>query len=315
MGKLLKSYMKDVDGVIEVIITDRDGLVITSESGGEAGDETVLGAIAVSIDTYIERIKGEFSGETSFFNITTIGSKKFAYCSMGLKSILLTISEITTSDTELRVYSEHIAGKIELLLEGNENVSLEIPALLRVLAKSKDGKIPTGDFSIKLILTGNYKVGKTSLVLRFVENTFKNSYNSTIGVEISQKSINISDTTKIEFVIWDIGGQMIQMAPYRKRFYSGANSAFIVIDRTRSNNLDSIETWYSDVKDHITKDINVILIGNKSDLVDDIVISEDQIKEIAEKNGFNYILTSAKTGENVLESFLYIAYKFLESVS
>jgi len=307
--------MKDVDGVIEVIITDRDGLVITSESGGEAGDETVLGAIAVSIDTYIERIKGEFSGETSFFNITTIGSKKFAYCSMGLKSILLTISEITTSDTELRVYSEHIAGKIELLLEGNENVSLEIPALLRVLAKSKDGKIPTGDFSIKLILTGNYKVGKTSLVLRFVENTFKNSYNSTIGVEISQKSINISDTTKIEFVIWDIGGQMIQMAPYRKRFYSGANSAFIVIDRTRSNNLDSIETWYSDVKDHITKDINVILIGNKSDLVDDIVISEDQIKEIAEKNGFNYILTSAKTGENVLESFLYIAYKFLESVS
>ncbi len=307
--------MKDVDGVIEVIITDRDGLVITSESGGEAGDETFLGAMAASIDSYIERIKGEFSGETSFFNITTIGSKKFAYCSMGLKSILLTISELTTSDTELRVYSEHIAGKIELLLEGNENVSLEIPALLRVLAKSKDGKIPTGDFSIKLILTGNYKVGKTSLVLRFVENTFKNSYNSTIGVEISQKSINISDTTKIEFVIWDIGGQMIQMAPYRKRFYSGANSAFIVIDRTRSNNLDSIETWYSDVKDHITKDINVILIGNKSDLVDDIVISEDQIKEIAEKNGFNYILTSAKTGENVLESFLYIAYKFLESVS
>ena len=307
--------MNDVDGVIEVIITDRDGLVITSESRGEAGEDLVLGAIAATIDSYIERIRGEFNGETSFFNITTIGSRKFAYCSMGLKSILLTISELNTPDTELRVYSEHIAGKIELLLEGNENVSLEIPALLRVLAKSKDGKIPTGEFPIKLILTGNYKVGKTSLVMRFVENTFKESYSSTIGVEISQKSINISENTKIEFVIWDIGGQMIQMAPYRKKFYSGANSAFIVIDRTRANNLDSIESWYNDVKDHITKDINVILIGNKSDLVDDIVISEDQIKEIAEKKGFNYILTSAKTGENVLEGFLYIAYKFLETVS
>ncbi len=307
--------MNDVDGVIEVIITDRDGLVITSESGGEAGEDLVLGAIAATIDSYIERIRGEFDRETSFFNITTIGSRKFAYCSMGLKSILLTISELNTSETELRVYSEHIAGKIELLLEGNENVSLEIPALLRVLAKSKDGKIPTGEFPVKLILTGNYKVGKTSLVMRFVENTFKESYSSTIGVEISQKSINISENTKIEFVIWDIGGQMIQMAPYRKRFYSGANSAFIVIDRTRANNLDSIESWYNDVKDHITKDINVILIGNKSDLVDDIVISEDQIKEIAEKKGFNYILTSAKTGENVLEGFLYIAYKFLETVS
>ncbi len=307
--------MNEVDGITEIIITDREGLVIFSESRGESGEELLLGAFAATIDSFIERIKGEFNEETSFFNTTTIGSKKFAYCSMGLKSIILTISDLTTSDTELRVYSEHIAGKVELLLEGNENVSLEIPALLRVLAKSKDGKIPTGEFPIKMILTGNYKVGKSSLVMRFVEDTFRESYSSTIGVEISQKTIDISDKTRIDFVIWDIGGQMIQMAPYRKRFYSGANSAFIVIDRTRSNNLDSIETWYSDVKNYVSKNINVILVGNKSDLVDDIVISEDQIKEIAEQKGFNYILTSAKTGENVLEAFLYIAFKFLETAS
>ena len=307
--------MNEVDGITEIIITDREGLVIFSESRGESGEELLLGAFAATIDSFIERIKGEFNEETSFFNTTTIGSKKFAYCSMGLKSIILTISDLTTSDTELRVYSEHIAGKVELLLEGNENVSLEIPALLRVLAKSKDGKIPTGEFPIKMILTGNYKVGKSSLVMRFVEDTFRESYSSTIGVEISQKTIDISDKTRIDFVIWDIGGQMIQMAPYRKRFYSGANSAFIVIDRTRSNNLDSIETWYSDVKNFVSKNINVILVGNKSDLVDDIVISEDQIKEIAEQKGFNYILTSAKTGENVLEAFLYIAFKFLETAS
>ena len=306
--------MNNVEGVISVIISDREGLIIASESRGDAGEESVLGAIAATVDSYIDRIKGEFSGETTFFNITTIGEKKFAYCSMGLKSILLTISDLSTSDTELRVFSEHIADKIELVLEGNDNVSLEIPALLRVLAKSKDGKIPLGEFPIKLILTGDYKVGKTSLINRFIENSFRESYHSTIGVEISQKKLSLSEETRIDFIIWDIGGQIIQMAPYRKRFFSGTNSAFIVLDRTRSNALKSIEIWHNEIKKQVGKNINIILVGNKSDLVEDIVISEEEIKEIADQNGFNYIFTSAKTGENVKDSFLYIAYKFLESV-
>ncbi|MHA2007672.1 MAG: GTP-binding protein [Promethearchaeota archaeon] len=305
--------MNSVEGITDVIISDREGLIITSQSRGDAGDELVLGAIAATIDTYIERIKGEFSEETSFFNTTTIGDKKFAYCSKGLKSILLTIANITTPDNELRVYSEHIARKVEFLLEGNEDVSLEIPAILGVLAKTKDGKIPTGDFPIKLILIGDYNVGKTSLILRFVENSFKDSYHSTIGVEISQKSLDLSEGTKISFVIWDIGGQITQMAPYRKRFYSGANSAFLVIDRTRSNLSASVERWYNEIKKYVSSTLQIILIGNKSDLTDEIVVSEEEIKLIADKFGFNYILTSAKTGENVVDSFLYIAYKYLES--
>ena len=307
--------MNNVEGVITVVISDREGLIITSENRGDAGDESVLGAIAAIIDSYIDRIKGEFSEESSFFNILTVGDKKFAYCSMGLKSILLTISDLKTSDTELRVYSEHVASKVELVLEGNENISLEIPAILRVLAKSKDGKIPTGEFALKLILTGDFKVGKTSLILRFVENLFKDSYQSTIGVEISQKKISLSEETKMHFAIWDIGGQITRMAPYRKRFYIGAHGAFIVVDRTREDHLKSIEIWYNDIKKHVQANVTVIIVGNKSDLADEIVISEEDIKGIAEKNNFHYILTSAKTGENVIEAFTYIAYKFLEKAS
>ncbi len=307
--------MDNVEGVITVIISDREGLIITSESRGDAGDESVLGAIAAVIDSYIDRIKSEFSEETSFFNILTVGDKKFAYCSMGLNSILLTISDLKTSDTELRVYSEHVAEKVELILEGNDNISLEIPAILRLLAKTKDGKIPTGEFSLKLILTGDYKVGKSSLILRFVENLFKNSYQSTIGVEISQKVLDLSEDTKMNFAIWDIGGQMTRMAPYRKKFYVGANAAFIVVDRTREDHLKSIDVWYNDIKTHLNANVSVIIVGNKSDLADEIVISEEDIKELAEKNNFHYILTSAKTGENVNEAFRFIAYKFLEKAS
>ncbi|MFX0039525.1 MAG: ADP-ribosylation factor-like protein [Promethearchaeota archaeon] len=312
---LIKNFMDELESVIAVIICDREGLIITSESKGEAGDESVLGAIAASVDSYIDRIKKEFEEQTTFFNITTISDKKFSYCSMGLKSILLTISDLSSSDTELRVFSEHIAGKVEMILEGNENVSLEIPEIVKTLSKTKDGKIPTGDYSLKLILIGDYKVGKTSLIFRFVKNLFKESYQSTVGVEISKKTVELAKNTKVDFAIWDIGGQITQMSPYRKRFYEGSHAAFIVIDRTKQDSIDSFQKWYNEITKFIGKKINIIIIGNKSDLEDKIIISEAQIKKLANEHNFHYILTSAKTGENVNDSFFYIAYRFLASLT
>jgi small GTP-binding protein len=312
---LIKNFMDELESVIAVIICDREGLIITSESKGETGDESVLGAIAASVDSYIDRIKKEFEEQTTFFNITTISDKKFSYCSMGLKSILLTISDLSSSDTELRVFSEHIAGKVEMILEGNENVSLEIPEIVKTLSKTKDGKIPTGDYSLKLILIGDYKVGKTSLIFRFVKNLFKESYQSTVGVEISKKTVELAKNTKVDFAIWDIGGQITQMSPYRKRFYEGSHAAFIVIDRTKQDSIDSFQKWYNEITKFIGKKINIIIIGNKSDLEDKIIISEAQIKKLANEHNFHYILTSAKTGENVNDSFFYIAYRFLASLT
>ncbi|MFW9952685.1 MAG: GTP-binding protein, partial [Candidatus Thorarchaeota archaeon] len=314
LKKLLKNYMNNVEGVIAAVICDREGFIITSESKREDEDDLVLGGIAVAVDSFIDRIKREFENVTTFFNVTTIGDKKFAYCSAGKDSILTTISNLTTSESELRVYSEHIAAKIELLLEGNEKVSLEIPYIIKLLAKTKEGKIPTGSFSTKLILIGDYSVGKTSLILRFVQNLFKEDYQSTVGVDISQKKIDLAEDTQMKFVIWDIGGQITQMAPYRKRFYEGANSAFIVIDRTRLESLNNVNMWYEEIMKHSIKDINIILIGNKSDLLDEIIVSEEDIKKIADKYNFTYILTSAKTGENVNDAFLFCAYNFLEKV-
>ena len=306
--------MNDVDGVIAIAICDRDGLIIASEDRVEFNNESIIGVLSAVLDNYIDRIKDEFGTESNFMNITTTGDKKFAYCSMGPNSILTTISNQATSDIELRVYSEHIASKIELIIAGNDNVSLEIPEMIRTLSKTKGGKLPLGDYSSKVILTGDYSVGKTSLIKRFVEDTFQESYISTIGVQIAKKTLELAETTNVNFIIWDIAGQRTQMAPYRKRFYSGANSAFIVIDRTWEGNLNSIEYWYEDIKQAISTNIPVVIVGNKSDLENKIVITEKEIKEVAVKFGFHYILTSAKTGENVNDSFLYMAYRFLEMI-
>ncbi|MFX0020720.1 MAG: ADP-ribosylation factor-like protein [Candidatus Hermodarchaeota archaeon] len=310
---LLLNYINNVEGIIGVIISDPEGFVITSESKKDAGDEEILGAIAVTVDSFIERIKKEFSDVSNFFNITTIEEKKFAYCSMGPRSILLTISNLFTTDTELRVFSEHVASKVELMLGENKEVSLEIPEIIKILSKTKDGKIPTGEYHLKLILTGDFAVGKTSLINRYVQNIFREVYHSTIGVDISQKLVKLGEDTKIRFVIWDIGGQMPKMAPYRKKFYEGANFAFITVDRTRSDTLKNVNTWYEEIYKFTEPYTKIILIGNKSDLTEQIQITESDLKRIADKYNIHYIMTSAKTGENVEDAFLSIAYKFLES--
>ncbi|MFX1445216.1 MAG: GTP-binding protein [Promethearchaeota archaeon] len=306
--------MNDVDGVIAIAICDRDGLIIASEDRAEFNNESVIGVLSAVLDNYIERIKDEFGTVSNFMNITTTGDKKFAYCSMGPNSILTTIATQTTTDIELRVYSEHIASKIELIIAGNDNVSLEIPEIIRTLSKRKGGKLPVGDFATKLILCGDYMVGKTSLIKRFVEDKFQESYLSTLGVEISKKSLELEETTNVNFIIWDIAGQRTQMGPYKRRFYSGVNAAFIVLDRTREENLNSIEYWYEDIKQAVSTNIPIVIVGNKSDLENEIAIAEREIKNVADKFGFHYILTSAKTGENVNDAFLYIAYRFLEMI-
>jgi len=117
----------------------------------------------------------------------------------------------------------------------------------------------------------------------------------------------------LNFIIWDIGGQS-QFDLNRARFYNGANAAFIVVDRTRPNNLKSIEKWYNEIQKTLKRTIPVVIVGNKSDLVDEIVISEEEIKEVANEFGFHYILTSALTGENVNDAFLYIAYRVVENL-
>ncbi len=311
---LLKNYMNDITGIEAVSICDRNGFIIASESRETAESDSVIGVISAVLDSYMDRIKSEFGTASTFFNITTTGAKKFSYCSQGPHSILTTIADQSTPDTELKIYSEHIASKVELLIEGNQNVSLEIPEIVRALSKTRTGALPDGDISCKLILTGDFQVGKTSLIKRFVENKFQDNYISTIGVEITKRILELGPKTKLTFVLWDIGGQKADMASYRKRFYSGANGAFIVIDRTRPESAQSVEFWYNEINEIVAKNIPIVIVGNKSDLVNNILVSEHDIKNIAAKYDSHYILSSAKTGENVNDVFSYIAFRIISNM-
>ncbi len=318
LEEILRNYFNEVEGIKGVAICDRNGFIIASESRQENEEDSdeIIGALSAMLDSYIDRIKAEFGKTESFFNITSTGNKKFVFSSMGPSSILTTVAAQSTTDIELKVYSEHIAAKVELILDGNIDISPKIPEIIKALSKTRGGQLPNlaGEYSNKVILTGDHSVGKTSLIRRFVENNFEEDYISTIDVQISKKIVNLSENTKMNFIIWDIGGQVQHMAPYRAKFYNGANAAFIVIDRTRPGNLSSIEKWFNDINKSVKRKIPIIIVGNKSDLADDINISEEDIKSIAKQFDFHYILTSAMTGENVNDAFLYIAYRIVETL-
>ncbi len=157
------------------------------------------------------------------------------------------------------------------------------------------------NYRFKIILCGDEEVGKTSIVLRFTDKAFMKTYIPTIGVNISEKIIDTANT-KVEFIIWDIAGRS-KFNKMRKHYYHGADGVFFVFDLTDISSFNNIQDWVSDVTYYLGNNIKGILLGNKSDLVKQRKISDNQIMELIKKLNFQYIQTSALTGENIEESF------------
>jgi len=113
----------------------------------------------------------------------------------------------------------------------------------------------------------------------------------------------------VEFILWDIAGQ-VKFQKMRRLFYEGTNAQIIVCDLTRQETYDSLKTWFKDVKDHVTKDIPVVIVGNKSDLI--LQITEGSLKSLANELNCACFMTSALTGQNVDETFNLLAEKLIK---
>jgi len=312
---LIKNFIDSIENVDMIALIDHDGLVMMSML--KQTDDDVLGAITAAFDIFIARMKQEFIG-SHFINMMTLGTRKFFFASVGENAILTVVANDGAIESEILVYSELALGRVTRILAGEEGVSLEIPGIIKIMSKMKvfsrfrEGKLPKGLFTIKIILCGDYRVGKTSLIRRFVNDSFEQSYVATIGVDISRREMRFDENCRINFLIWDIGGQLQQMAPYRKRFYNGAHAAFLIFDKTRKESFLNIKKWIEDIDRRNPQGIPKIMIGNKSDLTFDIEVTDEEIQKYSTELGLEYIETSAKTGENVDLAFKYIA---LQSIS
>ena len=162
----------------------------------------------------------------------------------------------------------------------------------------------------KICLLGAFAVGKTSLVMRYVNSIFGEKYHTTVGVKIDKKQLTYQGQD-IKLMIWDLAGQD-DLTRLRTSYLRGVSGYVIVADGTRPFSLNTAINMHKEAREY-TGDVPFILALNKADLRDDQwQVEEAQIKEL-EEEGATIILTSAKTGEGVEETFERLTHDILES--
>jgi small GTP-binding protein len=167
-------------------------------------------------------------------------------------------------------------------------------------------------YIIKITLLGEKNVGKTSLVYRYIENKFRDSYKATLGVNLLKKDMDV-DGNGVSVQIWDLGGQE-SFRSLRKLYLEGANGAFVMFDLTDRKTFDKLNEWIESFKE-ARGEQPMVLIGNKSDLENQRKITDMEASNYAKDNNMELILTSAKTGQNVEEAFIRLTKRILEIIS
>ena len=155
----------------------------------------------------------------------------------------------------------------------------------------------------KICLLGDFAVGKTSLIRRFVEGRFEDKYLSTIGVKISRKSMQQAEFT-LNLLIWDLaGGDFFTKST--TSYLRGAAGALLVCDLTRPETLTTLTRYITELQT-IEPDAKFVILGNKSDLSAERQISDTDLAHVSQITTAPSILTSAKSGNNVEASFILL---------
>lgn len=157
----------------------------------------------------------------------------------------------------------------------------------------------------KICLIGDFAVGKTSLVRRFVENRFDDKYLSSIGVKISRKTV-LFDSYRLNLLIWDLAGSDT-IPVIESGYMRGAAGAILVCDLTRPETLNTFQRLAEQFRTQNPKAI-LVGVGNKADLPDRHRFDQNELKSVGQQIGcLATFVTSAKTGQQVEETFQTLA--------
>ena len=130
------------------------------------------------------------------------------------------------------------------------------------------------DYKLKILLIGDSGVGKTNLIERFISNTFTSNTKSTVGVEFVSKSYKINNQVfKIEF--WDTAAQE-RYRSITPVYYKGAKRAILVFDITQRTSFENIDKWMVEIKENSSKDMKLMIVGNKKDLKDERQVKTEE---------------------------------------
>jgi len=143
----------------------------------------------------------------------------------------------------------------------------------------------------KIIIIGDTCVGKSNILSRYLKDEFREDSKSTVGVELGTKFLKVKDVgTKIQ--IWDTAGQE-RYRSITSSYYKGSHGCFIVYDITSEISFENVDKWYQQAQKEASKDVSIILVGNKCDLEDQRKVSKEKGEEKAKQFNIPFFETSA----------------------
>eukprot|EP01038_Epipyxis_sp_PR26KG_P004954 gene4954-6927_t len=166
---------------------------------------------------------------------------------------------------------------------------------------AKQPQIP----KLSMVVIGDTGVGKSCLLLQFVDRRFSSVHDLTIGVDFGSRIIDLNGE-KVKLQIWDTAGQE-SFRSIARSYYRDAAGALLVFDVTRRETFGHLSRWLEEARQFASSNICITLVGNKADLTVKRVIQRAEAQAFADENGLDYVEVSAKTAERVDEAFLRTA--------
>ena len=162
-----------------------------------------------------------------------------------------------------------------------------------------------------LAILGDGSAGKSSITQSFVEDGFKTVYKQTIGIDFHEKSV-ILRGKNVSMRVWDVGGQSIHSSNIQQ-YVSASSALFLVYDVTNEESFQNLDDWINIVsKKYKVQSNKIYLVGNKTDMIDQRQVDEDQHQQFIVNNSLGGgFMMSAKSGENVLKTFYSVANTIL----
>ena len=168
---------------------------------------------------------------------------------------------------------------------------------------------------LKLLLIGDSSVGKTSLLLRYVDDKFSPSFVATIGIDFKVKRI-LLDSQEVRLQLWDTAGQE-RFRTITTSYFRGAHGILIVFDMSMRASFTSVANWVAQLRDTVAAaeasggGVALVLVGTKADLADRLQVTEAEGAALAEQYGMRFFATSAKYNSGIKEAFDVLAREAL----
>jgi len=167
------------------------------------------------------------------------------------------------------------------------------------------------DHLFKLLMIGDAGVGKSSMLLRFTDDSFDEHIQSTIGVDFKVKHLDVNDK-RIKLTVWDTAGQE-RFRTLTSSYYRGAQGVVMVYDVTKRDSFENLEQWLNEVKLYSPNNgegVVKLLVGNKIDL--ERKVPREEAEAWARSQGMLFLEASAKTKTGIKQCFMEVVHKIVE---